>query len=362
MTREEERMNNTLRVLLVEDDPGDVEYIQELLKGADAVSVDLQVTDHLTSALSLLGEDAVDLVLLDLGLPDSQGLDTFQRLHTQCPRSAIVVLTGYDDEETALKAIKMGAQDYLVKGRINGPLLTRSMRYAVERNRVEEELRQARDQLELRVQERTQELENTLQTLSRTLQGTIRAMSAVVECRDPYTAGHQRRVANLARTVARAMGIDGERVKAIYMAGLIHDLGKISVPCEILSKPGSLTKYEVVMLHSHPLVGYNILKKIEYSGPVAHVVLQHHERMNGSGYPDGISGNDILMEARIVGVADVVEAMASHRPYRPALGIRKALEEIKQKRGTFYDPDAVDACLELFRKNRFVFETTAAQK
>jgi HD-GYP domain-containing protein (c-di-GMP phosphodiesterase class II) len=181
-------------------------------------------------------------------------------------------------------------------------------------------------------------------------------MAKTVEMRDPYTAGHQQRVASLARAIAKEMGLSEEQTEGIYMAGIIHDLGKISIPSEILSKPGKITKIEFSLIKTHPRIGYDILKNIEFPWPVAQVVLHHHERMDGSGYPQGLSGNDILLDARILGVADVVEAMASHRPYRPGLGIDKALEEIVQKQGILYDTEVVEACLKVFTEKGFNFE------
>jgi len=180
-------------------------------------------------------------------------------------------------------------------------------------------------------------------------------MAFAVESRDPYTAGHQRRVADLAHAIGSEMGLSEERLVGIRMGGIIHDLGKISVPAEILSKPSRLNEHEFGMIKLHPQVGYDILKKIDFPWPIAQMVYQHHERMDGSGYPQGLSGKKILLEARILAVADVVEAMASHRPYRPALGIDKALEEILKNKNVFYDPEVVDACLKLFKEKGFEF-------
>jgi len=174
-----------------------------------------------------------------------------------------------------------------------------------------------------------------------------------VEMRDPYTSGHQQRVASIAKAIAKEMGMPKEQIEGILMAGLIHDLGKIAIPAEILAKPGPITETEFELIKSHPDVGYEILKNIEFPWPIAHIVLQHHERIDGSGYPSGLSGNQILMEAKILGVADVVEAMASHRPYRPALGIDVALQEISKNSGLLYDPDVADACLTIFRQKGF---------
>lgn len=192
-----------------------------------------------------------------------------------------------------------------------------------------------------------------LERLRRALEATINALTAAVEMRDPYTAGHQRRVTDLACSIAKEMGFPQERIEAIQMAGIIHDIGKILVPSEILSKPGKLSDAAFNIIKTHPQAGYDILKSIEFPFPVARIVLQHHERMDGSGYPAGLSGEKILLEARILAVADVVEAMASHRPYRPVLGIDKALEEITRNRGVLYDPEVVDACLGLFAREEF---------
>jgi len=178
-------------------------------------------------------------------------------------------------------------------------------------------------------------------------------MALTVEERDPYTAGHQRRVTNLALAIAEELGLSEDQKDGLQKAGLIHDQGKISIPFDILSKPGRLTEIEFQLIKKHPEVGYHILKDIEFPWPVAKIVLQHHERINGSGYPNGLKAEDITIEAKILAVADVVEAMASHRPYRAALGIEKALEEIKLNRNTLYEPDVVDACLRLFNEKGF---------
>ena len=194
--------------------------------------------------------------------------------------------------------------------------------------------------LEQMVEDRTVKLQGALE-------GIIKAMARTVESRDPYTAGHQQRVADLAVVIAIEMNIPKDQIKGIRMGGMIHDLGKMSVPAEILSKPSRLTENEFALIKTHPRVGYDIIADIEFPWPIAQMVLQHHERMNGSGYPQGLSGEGILLEARILCVADVLEAMASHRPYRAALGIDVALDEIKKNKGIFYDSDVVDALFRL---------------
>lgn len=194
-------------------------------------------------------------------------------------------------------------------------------------------------------------------TLRRVLDETTGALSMAVEVRDPYTAGHQERVTKLAVAIAREMHFSESHINAIHTAGMLHDVGKIYVPAEFLSKPGKISALEYNVLRHHAIAGYEILKDIEYKYPIAEIVYEHHERMNGSGYPRGLAGNQILIEARIIGVADVVEAMASPRPYRPALGIEKALNEIRENRGNFYDEQVVDVCLKLFNEQGFRLES-----
>lgn len=197
--------------------------------------------------------------------------------------------------------------------------------------------------------------------LQEAMEGVIHAVSLLTETRDPYTAGHQRRVAELARFIAREMGLSEWQVKGIHIAALLHDVGKIAVPSEILSRPGKLSQYEFGLIRTHPRVGYEILEKIRFPWPVTLAILQHHERLNGSGYPQGLSGKAIICEARILGVADVVEAMSSHRPYRPALGLAAALEEIVRARELLYDSEVVDACLRLLQKADVEFDKFIAR-
>jgi putative nucleotidyltransferase with HDIG domain len=180
------------------------------------------------------------------------------------------------------------------------------------------------------------------------MEAIIQVMEATIRARDPYTAGHQQRVALLACAIAEKIGLPSERIHALRLAGTIHDLGKIAMPAEILTKPDKLNEMEFAMIKTHPQVGYDILKPLKFPGETTQIILQHHERINGSGYPRGLAGEEILLEARILGVADVVEAISSHRPYRPALGLDKALEEISRNKGVLYEAQVVEACLQLF--------------
>jgi PAS domain S-box-containing protein/putative nucleotidyltransferase with HDIG domain len=199
-------------------------------------------------------------------------------------------------------------------------------------------------------------LDQSYQKLQKTLESTILTIAFMAETRDPYTSGHQKRVSKLACKIAEEMGLSPEKMVEIRTGGILHDVGKMQVPSEILSKPGKLSEIEFSLIKVHSQVGYDIIKNIEFSGSVAKMILQHHERLNGSGYPQGLHNGEIIVEAKILAVADVVEAMASHRPYRPALGIDIALAEITKNKGILYDEKVVDACVRLFKEKGFKFE------
>ncbi len=212
------------------------------------------------------------------------------------------------------------------------------MRDVTERKRDEEILRQS------------------IEKLQSAMEGTVHALASTTERRDPYTAGHQQRVAQLACAIAQEMNLPEEQIGGIRVAGSLHDIGKMYVPAEILSRPGRITDIELSLIKIHPQVGHDILETVEFPWPVAQIVLQHQERLDGSGYPAGLKGEEILLEARILAVADVVEAMSSHRPYRPTRGHDKTLEEISQNKGILYDPEVVDACLKLLTEKGFEIE------
>ena len=215
------------------------------------------------------------------------------------------------------------------------------------------------DQLKQEIAERKlaeERLQQSYAKLQKNLDEIVHAMSLTVEKRDPYTAGHQKRTTELAMALAGEMGLSEHQIKGIQMAALIHDMGKISIPAEILSKPGKLSEVEMQMVRRHPQAAFEILKEIDFPWPVDLIVLQHHEKMDCSGYPQGLAGEDILLEARILCIADVVESIESHRPYRPGLGIDKALEEISNNRGILFDQDVVDACLRLFKEKNFQYQ------
>jgi putative two-component system response regulator len=313
-----------------------------------------------------------DIVLVDLKMPGISGLDVLAKIARMSPETPVVIISGAGIMQDAVEAIGLGAWDFITKPIQDLPLLEHTVRKELERASLMRENRKYREYLEEEIKLRTVELQKelrerknaqkalkqTVETLEQVTEGTISAFSHIGEMRDPYTAGHQRRVSQLARGLAQELGMSEDESQGIGVAGMLHDIGKIRVPAEILNKPGRLTQIEMNLIKTHTEVGYDILMPILFPWPVAKMVLQHHERQDGSGYPRGMEGSDILAQARIIAVADTVEAMSFHRPYRPALGMEVALDEIETGRLVRYDADVVDACLSLFRESRFRFNKT----
>jgi len=299
-------------------------------------------------ARKFIKERNFELILCDVTMPGESGIDFIRYVAAEYPDTATMMATAVDDPEIAETVLDVGIYGYMIKP-FNANEVIINIRNSLRRRELEIADRAYRRDLEQKVEERTAELQKTLE-------GTIFALTMTVEYRDPYTAGHQQRVSDLASAIAKEMGFSKDKIMGIRMAGVLHDIGKIAIPVEILSKPGRLSKTEFELIKNHSQVGYDILKSIKFPWPISQIVLQHHERIDGSGYPDGLLGKEMLIESKILGVADVVEAMASHRPYRPALGIDKALEEISNNKGKCYDAEAANACLKIFKEKEFEFK------
>lgn len=362
----------TLRIAFVDDEPNTLKTLQRVF-----LDEPYEVLTFLNpgEALEALDKDCgIAVITSDLRMPEMDGAAFLEEARKRCPECVRMIMTGYGDLDAAISAINQGKVYRFISKPWDSLELIQAVKNAVNKHELQierkrllavtrrqnVELQKLNKDLEKRVCARTEEireneaqLRKTLDKLRSTMGGIIEAMAITVETRDPYTAGHQRRVADLARAIADDMGLSGDKIDGIRMAGIIHDLGKISIPSEILNKPGGLSRAEFALIKPHPVTGYNILKDIDFPWPVAEIVRQHHERLDGSGYPDGLSGDQILVEARVLAVADTVEAMASHRPYRPALGIDAALEEISSKRESRLDPEAVDAVIRLFTRKGF---------
>ena len=333
------------KILIVDDEEAIRLLLEQILEKKGYACV---LAADAGEARDCLKEHDCDLILCDINMPGESGVDLIRDVSTKYRDVAVVMVTGIDDLAVAEIVFEAGVFDYVAKP-IRRNRILMSVANALRRRELEIANRAYSEGLEQMVAERTSQLKEALD-------GIIQAIASIVEIRDPYTAGHQLRVARLAFAIAGKMGLSEDQAEGVRVAGTIHDLGKIAVPAEILSKPGQITEMEFGIIKTHPQAGYDILQDMKFPWPLARIVLQHHERMNGSGYPQGLSGENTLLEARILAVADVVEAMATHRPYRPARGIDVALEEISKNKGVLYDPEVADACLKVFTEKSFRFE------
>ncbi len=323
-----------------------------------------EVAESGEQALELLRRRPFDAVLLDLNMPGIDGFGVLELMKSDSSlrHIPVIVISGSDTMDTVARCIEMGAADYLPKpfnpvllrARINASLAAKRLHDQEEIHRGE--IEHSNRSLESRVQEQVLLLQESFARMRKTLEGIVLALSSAVELRDPYTAGHQQRVTSLSCAIGFEIGLTEDQVAGLRVAGLLHDIGKICIPAEILVKPGRISEIEFNLIKTHAQFGYDILNPIEFPWPIARIVVQHHESMDGSGYPSGCVGNDILIEARILKVADSVEAMATNRPYRAALGIDAALAEISKNSGNKYDPVPVDVCKGLFEKKGFRFQ------
>lgn len=329
-------MGNFFKILIIEDEESHAELIQRAFD-RHWVAFDLHFTSTLEQSRSFLAETDPDIILCDWMLPDGKGLEILPA-DRDTSLYPVVLMTSRGSEELAVEAMKAGALDYIVKS----PEAFSNMPDFV--------LREIREWEHILARRRA---ENRLQQV---LLQTVESLALLVEKRDPYTYGHQKKVSQLACAIGREMQLGDDTLQGIYFSSILHDIGKITVPLEYLNKPGKLDPLEFDIIKTHPQNAYEMLKAIDFEVPVAQIILQHHEKCNGSGYPYGLSANRILLEARILTVADVVEAISSHRPYRPSLGIEAALDEISTNQGILYDAGIVEVCLKLFRQGRFQFE------
>jgi putative two-component system response regulator len=369
-------------ILCVDDEEANIELLEAILvfNGYQVVGA-----PNGMDALQKIKGQAIDLVILDITMPGMDGIEVCRRIKEdkQLRDIPIIMVTGLGSHQDRVRGIEVGVEDYFTKPFNKAELLARMKillkvkKLSDERRRAEEDLKKSYDELDYQVKLRTAELakanemlqadiavrkqteeklQHTLDSLRKAVSTTVQVLVSAVETRDPYTAGHQMRVADLSRVIATEMGLPHEQIDGIRMAGSINDIGKLSIPAEILSKPTKLTEIEFALIKEHAQRGYEMLKNVESPWPLAEAVYQHHERLDGSGYPRHLEGEAMLVEAHILAVADVVESMASHRPYRPSLGLDTALAEIRKHRGVLYDVQTVDACLKVFCENGYQLE------
>ena len=329
------------KILAVDDTPAALKLLTELLQ-AEGYEVRSAINGEL--ALHSAISNPPELILLDVRMPVMDGFEVCRRLKAQ-PETRdvpIIFVSALSETNDKVNGFELGAVDFVTKPYQREELLMRVQTHL--------EITRLRNRLESLVDERTNELRSSMLAF-------VTAIASTVEMRDPYTAGHQRRTAHLASAIAKELQLPDYLIEGLNLASVVHDIGKIKIPAEILCKPGRLDELEFGLIKRHPETGYEILKSIDFPWPIAKIVLQPHERLDNSGYPHGLRGDEILFEAKILSVADVVEAMSSHRPYRAGLGVEAALNEIMRHRGVLYDASVVDACLILFKEKGYNLPT-----
>lgn len=351
-----------MRILIVDDIEENLYLLESLLKGS---GYEVVAAKDGVEALDKLKEEPIDMIVSDILMPKMDGFQLCRECKKDDSFKNIPFLfytSTYTEKKDEEFALSLGVEKFIVKPQEPEVLLNilkevseahKKGTLITPKEPIKEEeiyLTEYNERLIKKLEKKVLDLEKSEKRLRKTIEDTIYTIGKIAETRDPYTSGHQKNVSQIATFVAQEMKLPKDKIEGIRIASLVHDIGKISVPAEILNKPIKLSDIEFNLIKDHSQTGHDILKSIEFPWPVARIVLQHHERLNGSGYPQGLKGEDILLEARIIGVADVIDAMSSHRPYRPALGIDAALEEISQNKGILYDPKVVDACLKLFKE------------
>jgi len=357
-------------ILIVDDEDSILNAFRRILADGDyevhTVNSGLEGLNKLR-----LAERPYSVIVSDQRMPEMSGVQFFSQAKDIFPEAVRILLTGYADSDAIIDAInKGGVHLYFTKPWREEEILLHikqslsKVEILAENKRLIElikiknkELVRLNKTLEKKANDRTNDLLSQTEKLKESykksqliLDGIVKTLSKIVETRDPYTSGHEDQVAKIACKIAREMKLPEEQVSSIYISATLHDIGKISVPSEILTKPSVLSNLEREIIKTHCKVANDILMNIEFPYPVAEIIYQHHERMDGSGYPRGLRGDNIALEARIIGVADVIDAMASYRPYRPALGVDAAIEEIIKYRGISYDASVVDACLKIYNR------------
>ena len=358
-------------ILIVDDEDSILNAFKRILADED---YDVHVANNGSEGLNKLrtAKKPYSLIISDQRMPEMNGVQFFSQAKDIFPDAVRILLTGYADSDSIIEAInKGGVHLYFTKPWHEEEILLhiKQSLFKVEilaENKIlvklikdkNKELVALNKTLEKKAEEKTKDLLIQTEKLKESykksqliLDGIVKTLSKIIETRDPYTAGHEDQVAKIACKIAREMNLSEEQISFIHIASTLHDIGKISVPSEILTKPSVLSNLEREIIKTHCKVANDVLKNIDFPYPVAEIIYQHHERIDGSGYPRGLKGEEIAMEARIIGVADVIDAMASFRPYRPALGVEAAIDEIVKYRGITYDPAVVDACLKVYKRS-----------
>jgi response regulator RpfG family c-di-GMP phosphodiesterase len=335
------------RVLIVDDELSIRKVLAAMLPRSAFLS---RTAASGAEALKILESEQVDAVISDLQMPGISGMELLGAVRRRYPHVAFLVATGVDDIRVGVRAMQQGADDYLVKP-FDVDIVTMSLNRALEKKRLEREVENYRLHLEAMVSERTQQLQTALKQTERSYEHTLEALGAAIDLRDSPTGGHSRRVFLYSMEIVGAMGSLEPRSKSIAIGSWLHDIGKLAIPDRILLKPGSLTEEEWEVMRRHPRIGYYLVRGISFLADASEIVLAHHERYNGSGYPQGLEAEQIPLGARIFAVADTLDAMTSDRPYRSALPFQAAREVIERGSGTLYDPHVVSAFLSISNGN-----------
>jgi len=368
-----------MKILVVDDIDENIYLLKTILNGNGYES---ETAKNGIEALKKLRENSIDLIVSDILMPKMDGFQLCRACKKDKKSRNIPFLfytATYTEKKDEMFALSLGASRFIIKPQ-NPDIFLKILKDVLKEHqeKVPVESKKKKDdeitylseyskrivkKLEKKVKDLNREIAIRKQTeeelresysrLEKTLDNTINALASMLENKDYYTSEHQRKVKVLVIAISKELGLKDDVINAIGTAALVHDIGKISVPTSILSKPGKISDIEFDMIKAHPETGYNILKEIEFAYPIAEIVFQHHERLNGSGYPRGLKGREILFEAKILGIADVVEAMSSFRPYRPSLGINKALEEIMKNKGILYDAKVANACFNILKNGKF---------
>ena len=336
--------NKDIKILVIDDEKQVLDLISGILKKQ---GFDVYQASSGEQGMELFEREEPTIILTDINIPDISGIEILKLVKKASPTTQVIVFSGMGTTDDIIKALRLGASDYIIKPLSVG-LLIHNVTRCIERHELIMERIGRQKTLEKVVRERTA-------ALTTTFYETVKALGIITEKRDPYTAGHQDRVALLAMAIGRKLGLTEKELEITHVAGLLHDIGKIAVPVELLARPSKLTALETQLIKLHPQAGFDIIKDIPFveslGKDVSIIVLQHHERLDGSGYPGGLKDNDLELETKILSVSDVVEAMSSHRPYRAAINISTTKAEIADGSNILYSPECVDACLQLIEEN-----------
>ncbi len=328
-------------ILIVDDNPINIDLLLNILKGEYRFGV----AKDGAKAMAYLENNKPDLILLDVMMPEIDGFEVCTKIKANpiFKDVEVIFITALSDAKYIAQGFESGAVDYITK-----PFKAAEVKARVQTHMSLKKMKEALNIQNIKLEDQVKSKTAQLQEM---FNATVGGMALMAESRDPYTAGHQHRVAQYASDISKNMGLPDDQIEAIRISGLLHDIGKIRTPVSLLNRPGKLLKAEWELIKTHPAVGFNILKQIPFPWPIAEIVYQHHERIDGSGYPRGLKDGEIMLEAKILAVADVIEAISSHRPYRPALSIESAFNEVKSQKGILFDKIVVDSFLSASKKN-----------